>query len=151
MLIFFSTSLYFRKCLPPYIKHSSLLEVLHNSNCIWIYNFGSYQFPLSKNLFKRSLIQRKTKDTSETENNSKSCQMHDEKLFQIVSSMHLYFALISWLYCFSQASSWSKSRRANTEADGFTDMYPVCVPVLRMEDTQQKTMGPCVFLCWLSH
>lgn len=46
---------------PHYVKHSSLLVVLHNSNCVWIYNFGSYQCPLSKNLFKRSLIQRKKK------------------------------------------------------------------------------------------
>jgi len=45
--------------------------------------------PLSKK--KKTL----TKYTSETVNNSKSCQMH-ENLFQFVPSMHIYSALIDY-------------------------------------------------------
>lgn len=36
-----------------------------------------------------------------------------------------------------------------TETDTFTDTDPFCAFVT--EDALQKTMGPSVFLCWLSH
>lgn len=143
---------------PPYVKPASLLVVLHNHSCILSDHFESYQCPLSKNLFKE--FWQKTPLRQRMTVNLVRCSFSlSLTCIFIMHWYHFWYHTVSLKQVLEvnvdkQTFNYSLKPQANqqfmcSETSTFTDTDPFCAFV--SEDELQKTMGPCVFLCWLSH